>query len=306
MTTQGPGPVDLNQDNGNAYDLLAEDHDEGHRWAFGTGFTDPLEGVDTSVPDGLDPGALVRFCLALGDDALIYSHRLQQWVTRLPELEEETAVANIALDLLGQARLLLARAGGIVGQTEDQLAFFREEKEFRNVRLAEHTDRDFAELVVRLLLFSTWRLALFERLAGVEEAPGTGDPVLAAIAAKGVNELAYHRDYAAGWVVRLGDGTALSHEKAQAALDVLWPLAGELFRPDPDALAVVPGGIGEPAAFDAVLDTVLAAAGLDRPAAAPLAPVGGRTGRDGVHTEAMGYILAELQSVARAYPDATW
>ena len=306
MTTQGPGPVDLNQDNGNAYDLLAEDHDEGHRWAFGTGFTDPLEGVDTSVPDGLDPGALVRFCLALGDDALIYSHRLQQWVTRLPELEEETAVANIALDLLGQARLLLARAGGIVGQTEDQLAFFREEKEFRNVRLAEHTDRDFAELVVRLLLFSTWRLALFERLAGVEEAPGTGDPVLAAIAAKGVNELAYHRDYAAGWVVRLGDGTALSHEKAQAALDVLWPLAGELFRPDPDALAVVPGGIGEPAAFDAVLDTVLAAAGLDRPAAAPLAPVDGRTGRDGVHTEAMGYILAELQSVARAYPDATW
>jgi ring-1,2-phenylacetyl-CoA epoxidase subunit PaaC len=312
MTTQGPGPVDLNQDDGNAYDLLAEDHDEGHRWAFGTGFTDPLEGVDTSVPDGLDPGALVRFCLALGDDALIYSHRLQQWVTRLPELEEETAVANIALDILGQARLLLARAGGIVGQTEDQLAFFREEKEFRNVRLAEHTDRDFAELVVRLLLFSTWRLALFERLAGVEGTPGTGDPVLAAIAAKGVNELAYHRDYAAGWVVRLGDGTALSHEKAQTALDVLWPLTGELFRPDPDALAVVPGGIGEPAAFDAVLDTVLAAAGLDRPAAAPLAPVAPlasvswRTGRDGVHTEAMGYILAELQSVARAYPDATW
>jgi ring-1,2-phenylacetyl-CoA epoxidase subunit PaaC len=306
MTTQGPGPVELNQDDGNPYDLLAEDHDEGHRWAFGTGFTDPLEGVDTSVPDGLDPGALVRFCLAIGDDALIYSHRLQQWVTRLPELEEETAVANIALDLLGQARLLLARAGGIVGQTEDQLAFFREEKEFRNVRLAEHADRDFAELVVRLLMFSTWRLALFERLS---DAP---DPVLAAIAAKGVNELAYHRDYAAGWVVRLGDGTALSHEKAQAALDALWPLAGEMFRPDPDALAVVPGGIGESAAFDAILDTVLAAAGLDRPAAAPLAPVAPlasvswRTGRDGVHTEAMGYILAELQSVARAYPDATW
>jgi ring-1,2-phenylacetyl-CoA epoxidase subunit PaaC len=307
MTTQGPGPVDLNEDEGNAYDLLADDHDEGHRWAFGTGFSDPLEGVDTSVPDGLDPGALVRFCLALGDDALIYSHRLQQWVTRLPELEEETAVANIALDLLGQARLLLARAGGIVGQTEDQLAFFREEKEFRNVRLAEHADRDFAELVVRLLMFSTWRLALFERLAGTEGAPGTGDPVLAAIAAKGVNELAYHRDYAAGWVVRLGDGTALSHEKTQAALDALWPLVGELFRPDPDALAVVPGGVGEQAAFDAVLDTVLAAAGLDRPAAvAPLASISWRTGRDGVHTEAMGYILAELQSVARAYPDATW
>jgi ring-1,2-phenylacetyl-CoA epoxidase subunit PaaC len=280
---------------GSPYDLLAQDHDEGHRWAFGTGFTDPLEGIDTSVPENLDPGALVRYCLALGDDALIYSHRLQEWVARLPELEEETAVANIALDLLGQARMLLARAGGIVGQTEDQLAYFREEKEFRNVRLAEHADRDFAELVVRLLMFSTWRLALFEELSA---AP---DPVLAAIAAKGVNELAYHRDYAASWVIRLGDGTPLSHAKAQAALDALWPLLGELFRPDPDALGRTDSG-----AVDAVLNTVLATAGLDRPTAAALAPVGGKTGRDGVHTEALGYILAELQSVARAHPDATW
>jgi ring-1,2-phenylacetyl-CoA epoxidase subunit PaaC len=280
---------------GSPYDLLAQDHDEGHRWAFGTGFTDPLEGIDTSVPERLDPGALVRYCLALGDDALIYSHRLQEWVARLPELEEETAVANIALDLLGQARMLLARAGGIVGQTEDQLAYFREEKEFRNVRLAEHADRDFAELVVRLLMFSTWRLALFEELSA---AP---DPVLAAIAAKGVNELAYHRDYAASWVIRLGDGTPLSHAKAQAALDALWPLLGELFRPDPDAL-----GRADSGAADAVLDKVLDTAGLNRPTAATLAPVGGKTGRDGVHTEAMGYILAELQSVARAHPDATW
>jgi len=279
----------------NPYDLLAQDHDEGHRWAFGTGFTDPLEGIDTSVPDGLDPGALVRHCLALGDDALIYSHRLQQWVAGLPELEEETAVANIALDLLGQARMLLARAGGIVGRTEDQLAFFRSEGEFRNVRLAEHADRDFAELVVRLLMFSTWRLAAFESLRA---AP---DPVLAAIAAKGVNELVYHRDYAASWVVRLGDGTPLSHAKTQAALDTLWPLLGELFRPDPDAMAVFDREV-----VDDVLDTVLAAAGLNRPATPPLAPVGGRAGRDGVHTEAMGYILAELQSVARAHPDATW
>src|SRR6201992_4095554 len=181
----------------NPYDLLAQDHDEGHRWAFGTGFADPLAGIDTSVPDGLDPGALVRYCLALGDDALIYRHPLQQWVARLPELEEETAVANIALDLLGQARLLLARAGGIVGRSEDQLAFFRDEKAFRNVRLAEHADRDFAELVVRLLMFSSWRLALFERLAGLDStvpdstvpdsavpdsAAGAPDPVLAAIA----------------------------------------------------------------------------------------------------------------------------
>jgi len=287
--------LDPSEDSGNPFDLLAEDHDEGHRWAFGTGFTDPLAGIDMSVAEGLGPGALARYCLALGDDALIYSHRLQQWVAGLPELEEETAVANIALDLLGQARMLLARAGGITGQTEDQLAFFREEKDFRNVRLAEHADRDFAELVVRLLMFSTWRLALFESLSSA------ADPVLAAIAAKGVNELAYHRDYAARWVIRLGDGTPLSHSKTQAALDALWPLAGELFKPDPYAL-----GRADQGAFDAVLDIVLATAGLDRPTAAPLAPVDGRTGRDGIHTEAMGYILAELQSVARAYPDATW
>jgi ring-1,2-phenylacetyl-CoA epoxidase subunit PaaC len=279
----------------NPYDLLGDDHDDGHRWAFGTGFTDPLAGIDTSVPAGLDAAALARYCLALGDDALIYSHRLQQWVTRMPELEEETALANIALDLLGQARMLLARAGGILGRTEDELAFFRSEAEFRNVRLAERSDRDFAELVGRLLVFSTWRLALFEALS---LAP---DPVLAAIAAKGVNELAYHRDYAAQWVVRLGDGTALSHSRMQQGLDAIWPLAGELLRPEADAFAAI-----EPSAVDAVLDTVLATAGLDRPSAAPLAAVGGRAGRDGVHTEAMGYILAELQSVARAHPDATW
>jgi ring-1,2-phenylacetyl-CoA epoxidase subunit PaaC len=285
----------MSTEHDNPYDLLGGDHDDGHRWAFGTGFTDPLEGVDTAVPADVDRDALARYCLALGDDALIYSHRLQQWVTRMPELEEETAIANIALDLLGQARMLLARAGGILGRTEDQLAFFRDEKDFRNVRLTEYQDRDFAELVGRLLVFSAWRLALFEALSS---AP---DPVLAAIAAKGAKELTYHRDYAAQWVVRLGDGTPLSHERMQQALAAIWPLLGELFQPDADAPVAVP-----PAAVDAVIDTVLAAGGLDRPDAASLAGVSGRTGRDGVHTEAMGYILAELQSLARAHPDATW
>ena len=285
----------MSTEHDNPYDLLGGDHDDGHRWAFGTGFTDPLEGVDTAVPADVDRDALARYCLALGDDALIYSHRLQQWVTRMPELEEETAIANIALDLLGQARMLLARAGGILGPTEDQLAFFRDEKDFRNVRLTEYQDRDFAELVGRLLVFSAWRLALFEALSG---AP---DPVLAAIAAKGAKELTYHRDYAAQWVVRLGDGTPLSHERMQQALAAIRPLLGELFQPDGDAPVAVP-----PAAVDAVIDTVLAAGGLDRPDSASLAGVSGRTGRDGVHTEAMGYILAELQSLARAHPDATW
>ncbi len=281
----------------NPYDSLADDDGDDHRWAYGTGFTDPLAGVDTSIPADVDPQALATYCLMLGDDALIYSHRLQQWMTRMPELEEETALANIALDLLGQARMLLARAASIENTTEDALAFFRVEHEYRNVRLVERLDEDFAELAARLFVFSTWRLALFERLCG------SRDPVLAAIAGKGVKELTYHRDYAAQWVVRLGDGTEYSRTKIQAALEVVWPLVEELFLPgaEPAIEAAV-----ERAEFDVVIDTVLATAGLDRPTAAPRAAVGGRTGRDGVHTEALGYVLAELQSIARSHPDAQW
>ena len=288
----------------NPYDLLGDDVDSQHRWAFGTGFTDPLAGIDTAVPDGLDPAALARRCLALGDDALILSHRLQEWVTRMPELEEETAIANIALDLLGQARMLLARAGVILGRTEDELAFARAKSEFRNVGLVERADRDFAELVARLLVFSCWRLAEFQALSAAL------DPVLAAIATKGVHELAYHRDYAAQWVIRLGDGTELSHQRMQDAVGVIWPLREELFAVDPDAVdrnAVDSKAPTSPdrAAVEAVLDTVLAAAGLGRPA--DPAPVrSGRAGRDGVHTAAFGDLVTELQSVARQLPDATW
>jgi ring-1,2-phenylacetyl-CoA epoxidase subunit PaaC len=300
----------MSEDEFAAYQGLSEEIED-HRWAFGTGFTDPIEGIDGALPDGVDAAALASYCLMLGDDALIYSHRLQQWMTRLPELEEETALANIALDLLGQARMLLARAGQAEGaaqpdgrgRTEDELAFFRDEHEFRNVRLVEGLDADFAELTGRLLVLSAWRLALFGELAR------SRDPVLAAIAAKGVKELAYHRDYAAQWVVRLGDGTPLSHAKMQAALGAIWPLVDELFRADAVA-AALPGVAANPATLraevDGVLDTVLATAALDRPDRAPMAAVAGQTGRDGVHTEAFGYILAELQSVARAHPDATW
>ena len=182
-------------------------------------------------------------------------------------------------------------AGTILGRTEDQLAYFRDEPEYRNVRLVERVDRDFAELVGRLLLFATWRLALFGQLCTHP------DPVLAAIAGKATKELTYHRDYAAQWVVRLGDGTELSKQKMQSALDATWPLVDELFD-GPQA-----ADRGE---FDVVLDTVFATSGLERPAAAPLAKVGGRAGREGVHTEALGHVLAELQSIARAHPDATW
>ncbi len=294
----------MTEDEFAAYQGLAEETED-HRWAFGTGFTDPLEGIDTSVPDGVDAAPLAAYCLMLGDDALVYSHRLQQWMTRMPELEEETALANIALDLLGQARMLLARAGQAEGngRDEDELAFFRDEHEFRNVRLVEALDADFAELAARLLIFSAWRLALFSRLAE------SADPVLAAITAKGAKELAYHRDYAAQWVIRLGDGTPLSHGKMQAALGTIWPLVDELFQADPVA-AALPGVAADPSGLrgevDALLDTVLASATLDRPGGAPMARVAGKSGRDGVHTEAFGYLLAELQSVARAHPGATW
>jgi ring-1,2-phenylacetyl-CoA epoxidase subunit PaaC len=290
-----------------AYEAINEGEDTGHRWAYGTGFTDPLAGVDTTLPDGVDGGDLAAYCLMLGDDALIMSHRLQQWLARAPELEEETALANIALDLLGQARLLLSRAGAAdgSGRTEDDYAFQRGEREFRNVRLAEGTDADFAGLIARLLAFSTWRLALFGRLRA------SADPVLAAVAAQGVRELTYHRDYAAQWLVRLGDGTDYSRSRMDAGLLAVAPLVPELFEPaEVEARLAVAGVAADPSAardeFDAVLATALTAAGLAWPDAPPMARVAGLAGRDGVHTEVMGFLLAELQSVARSMPGALW
>ena len=305
----------------NAYEAITEgssDRGDGH-WAFGTGFADPLTGVDTTVPADVDAADLAVYCLMLGDDALIMSHRLQQWCTNAPELEDEVALANIALDLLGQARLLLARAaaadspgpgpgpgpGGPGPGGEDGYAFFRAEHDFRNVRLAELERGDFGELIARLLVFATWRLALLQRLAA------SRDPVLAAVAAKGVKEVTYHRDYAAQWLIRLGDGTAFSRDRAQAGLETIWPYVAELFTPHEVERRMAACGAGvDPAVvrgeFDDVLARVLPAAMLEIPDVAPRAGVAGRTGRHGVHTEAMGYLLAELQSVARADPGATW
>ncbi|NIH79182.1 1,2-phenylacetyl-CoA epoxidase subunit PaaC [Amycolatopsis viridis] len=290
----------------NAYEALIDAHDDS-RWAFGTGFEDPLAGVDTSVPSGVDGVELAQYCLMLGDDALVFSHRLQQWCTRAPELEDEVAIANIGLDLLGQARLLLARAGKADGSDrgEDDYAFFRAEHEFRNVRLAELERGDFGQLIAVLLVFSTWRLALFQRLRD------SADPVLAAIADKGVKELTYHRDYAAQWAVRLGDGTAFSRERMQAGLDEIWPFVDELFVPHEIESRLTAAGVAaDPATVCAEVDEVLAqvftAGTLNRPQVSGKAGVDGQTGRGGRHTEAMGYLLAELQSVARAHPEATW
>jgi ring-1,2-phenylacetyl-CoA epoxidase subunit PaaC len=284
----------------NVYEAITEDNDA--RWAFGTGFQDPLSGVDTSVPEGFSGNDLAAYCLMLGDDALIMSHRLQEWSTRCPELEDEVAVANIGLDLLGQARLLLTRAGAAdgSGRGEDDYAFGRDEREFRNVRLAEIDGGHFGHLVARLLVFSTWRLALFQRLVT------SADPVLAAIAAKGVKELAYHRDYAAAWVVRLGDGTELSHQRMRAGLADTWPYVEELFTPHAVELAVGVDPSAVRAEFDDILAQVRTSATLELPDVPTVAAVAGHAGRDGVHTERMGFLLAELQSVARAHPGATW
>jgi ring-1,2-phenylacetyl-CoA epoxidase subunit PaaC len=304
----------MHPDDESAYQALAEVHDDA-RWAFGTGFDDPLSGLDAAVPSGVDAASLAAYCLMLGDDALVASQRLTEWVTRAPELEDEVALANIGLDLLGQARLLLARAaradpsvvpaGGTdaTAVPEDALAYFREQHDFRNVRLCEPPDADFAFCTVRLLVFATWRLAVFARLAG------SADPVLAAIAAKGTKELTYHRDYAARWVVRLGDSTPVARAKVEAALAQVWHWVPELFRTSA-VEARLPGVAVDPAEVraevDAVLGEVLAAATLPVPTVVPAALVAGRAGRDGVHTEALGYLLAEMQSVARAHPGATW
>jgi ring-1,2-phenylacetyl-CoA epoxidase subunit PaaC len=305
----------------NAYQALAEsvDHDD-PRWAFGTyladtGVEDVAAEITSPVPDGVDPADLAEYCLMLGDDALILAQRLSEWVTNAPELEEEVALANIALDLLGQARVLLARAGHVeavstgsarASRDEDALAYLRPESEFRNIALAELPDElDFARAVARLLLFSTWRLALLHRLLD------SRDAVIAAVAAKGVKELTYHRDYAARWTLRLGDGTAESHRRMQDALDGVLPFADELFRTSEVERRLVAAGVAvDPEALraevDAVLDEVVAAAALSRPDVRPIAAAGGRSGRQGLHTEYLGPLLAVMQSLARQHPGASW
>ena len=287
------------------------------QWAFGTDFEDPLAGVDTTIPAGVDPGSLAVYCLGLGDDALVMSQRLAEWCSRAPELESDIALANLALDLLGQARLLLSRAaaaspsivpalpGGSPVPPEDALAFFREADEFRNVRLVEIANGDFAQVVVRLLLFSVARLELLERLRL------SRDHVLAAVAGRGVKEIAYHREWAGRWFLTLARGTAESRRRLVAALDELWVYQAEVVRAAPVEVALAASGIGvDPSSFagdvDAVLDHVFATSGVQRPSGGGLAGVGGRFGREGLHTEELSRMLAEMQVVARAHPFGRW
>lgn len=297
----------------NVYDALTEAHGDDSQWAFGTGIETQsgmygAAEITSPVPDGVDPADLAEYCLMLGDDALITGHRLSEWVSNAPELEEEVALANTALDLLGQARVLLSRAGHVegAGRDEDALAYLRTESQFRNVAMAELGDElDFARAIARLLIFSSWRLAVLQRLLG------SADPVIAAVAGKGVKELAYHRDYAARWTLRLGDGTDLSHTRMQDALERVWPHVEELFRTSDVERRLAGVGVAvDPAVtraeVDAVLDEVLAAATLQRPTLPPIGTIAGRGGRQGVHTEQLGRVLVEMQSLARAHPGATW
>jgi ring-1,2-phenylacetyl-CoA epoxidase subunit PaaC len=282
------------------YLSLTEDQDEGsenNQWAFGTGFADPLHGVDNTLPGSVDADALAACCLALGDDALVSAQRLAEWCTDAPELEEEVALANIGLDLLGQARLLYARAGHAdgTGRGEDAYAYFRDAADFRNVRLAELRNGDFAFSVTRLLVLSVHRLAVFSRLTG------SPDPVLAAVAAKGVKELTYHRQYAADWAVRLGDGTEESARRMRDAWEQVVPWLPELFA---DRVADAFGADARAAEEETrqQLSQVLDAAGLELP---DMAPQSG-SGREGDRTEHLAPLLAQLQSVARADPEASW
>ncbi|MUL41195.1 phenylacetate-CoA oxygenase subunit PaaC [Streptomonospora sp. PA3] len=296
------------------YAGLVDVDGDASQWAFGAGFDDPLAGVDTTVPAGLDRTDLAAYCLMLGDDALVLAQRLAEWCSRAPELEEDVALANISLDLLGQARLLLARAAAADPRSvpelppdspvpaEDALALFRDPGGFRNVALAEIPNGDFAQSSLRLLLFSVWRLALLERLRA------SADPVLAAVAAKGVAEVAYHRDYAARWTVTLARGTAESRRRTRAGAEAVWPHAAELFAADPVELRMAGAKAGVSPeevrpACEEVLEEVLAAADLPRPDLAAPTRVRGRAGE---HTPALAALLAEMQSLAREHPRGTW
>jgi ring-1,2-phenylacetyl-CoA epoxidase subunit PaaC len=285
-------------------------------WAFGTDFDDPLAGLEAAVPAGVDVRALAQYCLMLGDDALVLSHRLSQWCGRAPELELDIALANIALDLLGQARFLLARAAsadpsvvpslpGSPVPAEDALAFFRDDWAYRNAWLAEAPNGDFGQTVARILVFATARLALFERLRA------SRDAVLAAVAAKGVRELAYHRDFAGRWFVTLAQGTEESRRRVLAGLAEVWRHHDELFRAHPLERELTESGVAvDPATVageaDSALATVFAASGVPWPEVPQAGQLGGRSGRDGAHTEALSLMLAEMQSVARAHPQGRW
>ncbi|MYR62734.1 phenylacetate-CoA oxygenase subunit PaaC [Streptomyces sp. SID625] len=237
------------------------------------------------------PAPATTAALALGDDALVLSHRLGEWVGHAPVLEEEVALSNIALDLLGQARVLLSMAGD-----EDELAYLREERAFTQLQLVEQPNGDFAHTIVRQLYFSTYQHLLYAELA-------TGSGVFAPLAGKAVKEVAYHRDHAEQWTLRLGDGTDVSHERMRRACTALWRFTGEMFQP-------VEGLDVDPAALEAAwlesVTAVLDRATLELPEGPRSGAWSAGAGRQGLHTEPFGPMLAEMQHLHRSHPGATW
>ncbi|AYN43712.1 phenylacetate-CoA oxygenase subunit PaaI [Streptomyces dangxiongensis] len=229
--------------------------------------------------------------LALGDDALVLSHRLGEWAGHAPVLEEEVALANIALDLLGQARVLLSLAGD-----EDELAYLREERAFRNLQLVEQPNGDFAHTIARQLYFSVYQQLLYGELA-------TGDGPFAPLAAKAVKEVAYHRDHAEQWTLRLGDGTRTGHERMQRACDALWRFTGEMFQPVEGLDVDWP--VLEARWLEYAGD-VLGRATLTVPQGPRTGAWAAGAGRQGLHTEPFGRMLAEMQHLHRSHPGASW
>jgi ring-1,2-phenylacetyl-CoA epoxidase subunit PaaC len=246
---------------------------------------------------------LVEYLLRLGDDRLVLGHRVSEWCGQGPILEEDIALSNIALDLIGHAQSILALAGAVEGQgrDEDTLAYFRDGTSYRNALLVEQPNGDFAVTMVRQFLFDAYSVLLWDQLARCSHEQ------LAGIAAKSLKEDKYHLRHSSEWVVRLGDGTEQSRERTQAALDALWKFTGELFERDAvdDAVAaqgVVVDTAAMRALWDGIVDDVLTRGTLTRPSVTGMR----RGGRQGRHTESLGHMLATMQSVARAHPGASW
>jgi len=249
------------------------------------------------------PAYLLEYLLRIADTSLVLAQRLGEWIGHAPAIEEDLGFANTALDLLGQARLLLAYAAEVEGRgrSADDLAFLREESAYRNATLAELPNGDFGDTIVRQFLIDAYQLALYERLTD------SSDLRLAEIAAKAVNETRYHVRYSSGWVVRLGDGTDESHDRVQASLERFWPYVQELFEADDIDRAALADGTAPPAqdlcdAWSRRVDAVLAEATLLRPAASPFRWYG----KHGRHSEHLGHLLANLQYLQRTHPGATW
>ena len=256
------------------------------------------------APSVLDQrSVLFEQLLRLGDDSLILGQRLGEWCGHAPSVEVDLSLANMGLDLIGQATHFLDRAGEVEGKGRDgdSLAFRRDVLDFRNCWMVEQPNGDFAQTMVRHFLFSTWQKMLFDRLTG------SSDDFLASVAAKAVKEVAYHQEISAEWVIRLGDGTEESRQRTLAGLDWMWRFIPELFEMDPVATEAAACGLAPDLAglrvdYDARIGAVLAEAGLERPA--DQRPILG--GRRGHHSEHLGHLLAVMQFLPRTYPDAKW